>query len=90
MPGYHQNYALMVSPERNCFLAVCSGNIFKLKSQSVTIYKPTQNGKVYFTTANQNGAQIDYVYGRHGDMLAFYSLGRINSKKVWRVLAALP
>jgi len=61
MPGYRQNYALIVSPERDCFVVVCSGNIFKLKSQSVTIYTPTQDGKVYYTTANQNGAQIDLL-----------------------------
>jgi hypothetical protein len=61
MPNYRQNYALMVSPERDCFLVVCSGNIFKLKSQSATIYTPTQDSKVYFTTANQNGAQIDLL-----------------------------
>jgi len=61
MPGYRQNYALLVSPARDCFVVVCSGNIFKLKSQSVTIYTPTQNHKVYFTTANQNGAQIDLL-----------------------------
>jgi hypothetical protein len=61
MPNYRQNYALMVSPEKDCLLVVCSGNIFKLKSQSATIYTPTQNSKVYFTTANQNGAQIDLL-----------------------------
>ena len=61
MPNYRQNYALLVSPERDCLVVVCSGNIFKLKSQSVTIHTPTQNGKVYYTTANQNGAQIDLL-----------------------------
>src|SRR5208282_102607 len=38
MPNYRQNYALLVSPERDCFVVVCSGNIFTLKSQSATIY----------------------------------------------------
>ena len=61
MPGYRQNYALLVSPERDCLAVVCSGNIFKLKSQGVSLYTPTQNHKVYYTTANQNGAQIDWV-----------------------------
>src|SRR5208283_2561607 len=61
MPNYRQNYALLVSPERDCFVVVCSGNIFTLKSQSVTIYTPTQDGKIYYTTANQNGAQIDLL-----------------------------
>ena len=61
MPGYRQNYALMISPERDCFVVVCSGNIFKLISQDVTIYTPTQNGKVYYTTASQNGVQIDLL-----------------------------
>jgi hypothetical protein len=60
-PNYRQNYALLVSPERDCFVVVCSGTIFNLKSQSVSIYTPTQNGKVYYTTANQNGAQIDLL-----------------------------
>jgi hypothetical protein len=36
MPNYRQNYALMVSPERDCLAAVCSGTIFTLKSQGVT------------------------------------------------------
>jgi hypothetical protein len=61
MPGYRQNYALMISPERDCFVVVCSGNIFKLISQDLTIYTPTQNGKVYYTTASQNGVQIDLL-----------------------------
>ena len=61
MPGYRQNYALLISPERDCFAVVYSGNIFKLKSQSATIYTPTQNSKVYYTAANQNGAQIDLL-----------------------------
>ncbi len=61
MPHYRQNYALLVSPERDCFVVVCFGNIFKLRSQSATIFPPPQDGKVYFTTANQNGAQIDLL-----------------------------
>lgn len=60
-PGYRQNYALLVSTERDCFAVVYSGNIFKLQSQGVSIYTPTQDGKVYYTTANQNGAQIDLL-----------------------------
>ncbi len=61
MPNYRQNYALLVSPEKDCLVVVCSGNILKLKSQGVTIHTPTQNGKVYYTTATQNGAQIDLL-----------------------------
>ena len=61
MPGYRQNYALLVSPEGDCLAVVYSGHIFKLRSQGVTIHTPTQNHKVYYTTANQNGVQIDLL-----------------------------
>ncbi len=70
MPNYRQNYALMVSPERDCLMVVCSGNIFTLKSQSVTIYTSTQNSKVYYTTANQNGVQIDLLGHWMGQLTA--------------------
>lgn len=70
MPNYRQNYALLVSPERDCFVVVCSGKIFTLKSQSVTIHTPTQDHKVYFTTANQNGAQIDLLGHWMGQLTA--------------------
>ena len=77
MPGYRLNYALLVSPERDCFVVVCSGNIFKLKSQSVTIYTPTQNSKVYYTTTSQNGVQID---------LLGHWIGQLTEVKTFQVL----
>lgn len=61
VPHYRQNYALLVSPERDCFVVAWSGNILKLKSQGITICSPALDGKVYSTSANQQGVQIDLL-----------------------------
>jgi hypothetical protein len=60
-PGYRLNYSMLVSPGRDCFVMASSGNIFKLAYRSTTIYTQTTDGKVYFTTDHQNGAQIDLL-----------------------------
>jgi hypothetical protein len=60
-PHYRQNYGFFVSPEGDCLVVVCAGHIFKLKSQSTTIYTATTDGKVYYTTDRLNGMQIDLL-----------------------------
>lgn len=59
IPHYQQAYALLISADRDCLAVVCTGHIFKLPSQSATIYTATTSGQVYYTTQNLNGMQID-------------------------------
>lgn len=58
-PKYLLNYALFVSPERDSFAVICVGTIFKMPYRSTTLFTRTMDGKVYYTTDHQNGAQID-------------------------------
>ena len=60
-PKYLLNYGLFISPQRDCFAVISTGTIFNLPSRSTTLYTRTMDGKVYYTTDNQNGVQIDLI-----------------------------
>jgi hypothetical protein len=61
-PGYRINYALLMSPERDFFVTVSQGSIFKLPTNGTTIYSRTTDGNVFYTTDNQNNVQIDLIW----------------------------
>lgn len=61
-PGYRINYALLTSPERDCFVTVSEGSIFKLPTNSTTIYSRMIDSGVVYTTDNQTGVQIDLIW----------------------------
>ena len=60
-PKYLLNYGLFVSQERDSFAVICVGTIINLPYRSTTLFTRTMDGKVYCTTDNQNGAQIDLL-----------------------------
>jgi hypothetical protein len=60
-PHYRLNYAFLASPERDCLFVICCGNIFKLNSRSTVLHTRTADGKVYYTSEQQNGVHIDLI-----------------------------
>lgn len=58
-PRYRVCYALLVSPERDCFVIIGVGTIMSMPLRGTWIYTRTTDGRVFCTTDNQACVEID-------------------------------
>ncbi len=58
-PRYRVSYALLASPQRDCFVIIGVGKILSMALRGTWIYTRTANGQVYYTTDNQSCVEID-------------------------------
>jgi hypothetical protein len=58
-PRYRVCYALLVSPERDCFVIIGVGTILSMTLRGTWIYTRATDGRVFYTTDNQACVEID-------------------------------
>lgn len=58
-PRYRVSYALLCSPERDCFVIIGVGTILSMTLQGTWIYTRATDGRVFYTTDNQSCVEID-------------------------------
>lgn len=57
--GYRVSFALLVSPERDCFVVISVGTILGIALRGTCIYTRSVEGRVFYTTDNQSCIEID-------------------------------
>lgn len=67
-PRYRVSYAMLCSPERDCFVIVGAGTILGMSLRATWIYSRTSEGRVFCTTDNQNGVEIDIARRWRGQL----------------------
>ncbi len=58
-PRYRVTYALLTSPERDCFVIIGVGTILGMALRGTWIYTRAKDGRVFYTTDNQSCVEID-------------------------------
>ena len=58
-PRYKISYALLVSPQRDCFVIIGVGSILNMRLQGTWIYTPVTDGRMFCSTDNQSCVEID-------------------------------
>jgi hypothetical protein len=56
---YRISYALLVSPERDCFVIIGIGTILSMALRGTWIYTRAADGRVFYATDNQSCVEID-------------------------------
>jgi len=56
---YRINYALLVSPKRDCFVIIGMGTILGKRLEGTWIHSPIADGRSYYTTDKQTCVEID-------------------------------
>lgn len=62
-PRYQVSYALLASPERDCFVIIGVGTIVGMAIRGTWVYTRATDGRVFYSTDNQSCVEID-VSGR--------------------------
>ena len=60
-PRYRVSYAMLVSPERDCFVIIGVGTILSMALRGTWIYTRATDGRVFYTTDNQSCVEIDVM-----------------------------
>lgn len=58
-PRYRVSYALLASPERDCFVIIGVGTILSMTLRGTWIYTCATDGRVFYTADNQSCVEID-------------------------------
>ena len=58
-PRYQVSYALLASPERDCFVIIGVGTIMGIVLRGTWIYTRAVDGRVFYSTDNQSCVEID-------------------------------
>jgi hypothetical protein len=58
-PRYRVSYALLCSPERDCFVIIGVGTILSMTLRGTWIYTHATDGRVFCSTDNQSCVEID-------------------------------
>ena len=58
-PRYQVSYALLSSPERDCFVIIGVGAVLSMQVRGTWIYTRATDGRVFYTTDEQSCVEID-------------------------------
>ena len=60
-PRYRVSYAMMVSPERDCFVIIGAGTLGNISVQGTWMYSPGTADRMFSSTDNQMCVEIDVL-----------------------------
>jgi hypothetical protein len=87
---YRINYALLISPKRDCLVIIGMGTLLGKRLEGTWIHSPIANGRSYYTTDNQAGVEIDIIRSWKSQLVPAFSFAGLWKKhREWIQSSAL-